>query len=867
MLIEHFRGEPASFSVIPYNDVHPNQIKLTARNREQKRQWAQHIKHVMLAHFNIPNRAKELLFKLGEEDDLPADKNTWKWSHSSSSTTPEYLGRRNQFRRSEMRYRTKKSRELFAASMSMVEDITSPITTGSIIDAGKTKVLDSMIKELQQRNSTLKCDDDKDEYDEATTKEPDEIASEANEDMLLEADDKLSPFDEERPRKSSALDRAKLKLQEVRKYNTKSLPKRIANLKKQRSKTLKETSHFYMDLPPSENVVPTVLKITESPEKASEKAYRRRASLDGTEGTVKILTGEDGTRKMSTASLASMPSMSLRVEHSENGPTKRDIDIIAELLKHHKDEFDRILKKPPKKAPSLNDFEKSTASFELKTVEPPPDESPQQSLAQRLSNFKRDVALPEPLYESLLRNVHVPYKFPSPVLNRSASQPQCRFPKVRRPTEAPPKRPDSDYVSLIYSESGELAGVDGKLLLSNHKKGTHFRKSDTNINYNGHRSHSVDETEDSGSATLHNDSISSETDVISMNGNESNAETIDAMSIDTLSEMSLSIVDHHKSVDNLDSEKVKLPERRVSDVTGMQHHSIIHKQGGRALGSRIALVDYADPKLLFGNHQNHHRRSQTFINRISMQNIQLQRDSVLSSTSSNDSVNTNVTNDPANNSLVPPPSPPFDASKPLPDLPNVDDCYYEKNIESCLESDEVFRDSAIYSDECNDKRYMRPEHIYSTISEVKEMTPAVTPVTPPAPTKPIPPPKIPLHKILPIPLRSAPPPPLPAKPAKLSASSRTPSVSESIKSNSISMEEISSMPPPTLPPPPLPPPLVPPRRDRPPSMTSPSTPVPTGTKIELSTSMAPLGDLPPIPVHETKSVSSWVLTQIKNFDK
>lgn len=861
MLIEHFRGEPASFSVIPYNDVHPNQIKLTARNREQKRQWAQHIKHVMLAHFNIPNRAKELLFKLGEEDDLPADKNTWKWNHSSSSTTPEYLGRRNQFRRSEMRYRTKKSRELFATSLSMVEDITAPIISGGA-DASKTKVLDSMIKELQQRNSTIKCDDDKDKDNEASTKDPDEIATEASEDLLLEADDKLCSFDGEKIRKSSALDRARLKLQEVRRYNTKTLPKRIANLKKQRSKTLKETSHFYMDLPPSDSNSPTVLKITESPEMASEKAYRRRASLDGTEGTPKILNTEDGTRKMSTASLASMPSMSLRIEHSENGPTKRDIDIIAELLKHHKDEFDRILKKPPKKSVSLIDAEKSGTSFGLKTVEPPPDESPQQSLAQRLSNFKRDVALPEPLYESLLRNVHVPYKFPSPVLNRSASQPQCRFPKVRRPSEAPPKRPDSDYVSLIYSESGELAGVDGKLLLSNHKKGTHFRKSDTNINYNGYRTSSTDDTEDGHNIVLLNDSVSSETDAISMNENDSHVEAADAVSIDTLSELSLSIVDHHSSVDNLDSEKLKLPERRASDVTGLQHKSIIHKQGSRALGSRIASVDYADPKLLFGNHQNHHRRSQTFINRISMQNIQLQRDSVLSSTSSNDSVNANVASD-AVNSAAPPPSPPFDASKPLPSLPNVDDFYYEKNIDSCLESDEVFRDSAIYSDECNDKRYMRPEHIYSTISEVKETATATATVA----TKPIPPPKIPSHKINPIPMRAAPPPPLPAKPTKLLSSPRTAFPNDSMRSNSVSMEQLSSMPP-SVPPPPLPPPIVPPRRDRPQSQTiSPAILTQTAAKNELSVLGAPLGDLPPIPVHEPKSVSSWVLTQIKNFDK
>lgn len=68
MLIEHLPGEPTSFTVIPYNDPHPVQIKLTARNRHEKRQWAQHIKQVMLAHFDIPSRAKELVFKLGDEE-------------------------------------------------------------------------------------------------------------------------------------------------------------------------------------------------------------------------------------------------------------------------------------------------------------------------------------------------------------------------------------------------------------------------------------------------------------------------------------------------------------------------------------------------------------------------------------------------------------------------------------------------------------------------------------------------------------------------------------------------------------------------------------------------------------------------------
>ena len=68
MLIEHLPGEPTSFNVIPYNDPHPTQIKLTARNRDQKRQWARHIKQVMLDHLDIPSRAKELVFMLGDEE-------------------------------------------------------------------------------------------------------------------------------------------------------------------------------------------------------------------------------------------------------------------------------------------------------------------------------------------------------------------------------------------------------------------------------------------------------------------------------------------------------------------------------------------------------------------------------------------------------------------------------------------------------------------------------------------------------------------------------------------------------------------------------------------------------------------------------
>lgn len=68
MLSEHLPGEPTSFYVIPYDEPR-NQIKLTAKNRDQKRLWAQHIKGVILEKFdNIPKRAMELVYKLGDEE-------------------------------------------------------------------------------------------------------------------------------------------------------------------------------------------------------------------------------------------------------------------------------------------------------------------------------------------------------------------------------------------------------------------------------------------------------------------------------------------------------------------------------------------------------------------------------------------------------------------------------------------------------------------------------------------------------------------------------------------------------------------------------------------------------------------------------
>lgn len=791
MLIEHLPGDPESFSVIPYNDLHPNQIKLTARNRDQKRKWAQHIKQVMLAHFDIPNRAKELLFQLGEEDDRSTDKNTWRWNHNSS-TTPEYLERRNQYRRSEMRYRSKKSRKIFNSSLSMVEDqFDQPITN---VDNGKTKQLDSMIKELQQRNSLIKQSDDTVSIMSGTTQATDlESRTDENDDLSI-CNDYDIPFDANKalPNKpASALDKAKSKLLEVRIYNTKTLPKRIANLKKQRSKTLKETSKFYMDLP--EENLDTVLKITETSDELSiddgRIVNRRRASLDATDTISKNL--DESNRKLSSVSL--LTPLNLNQKHVLN-KNKRDIDIISELLKDHK-EFDRILKKPPKK---LSESEKSSPNHELRNSKfakgelffklPLPPIPVDVNEFSKSENFIQRDLPPEPIYESLLRNVHVPYKFPSPILNRSFSQPNGRFLKVKRPTEAPPKRPDSDYVTLNFDENGEMTSIDDEVRLPKHR--SNFRKSDTNINY--HVRKMSDEKEpsiESFSSFIEGSrrSTSSETDysTISISSIQT-TKSSDLMAPQntsqehppTFNNSSSSSTEVFKSVDHLNFGKAlnKLPERRVSDVTGMHRKSIIHKQGSKALGSRIASVDYADPKILFANNHSYISfTSKPFIQSLA----NLQRDSAFSLTSSNDSVNIATNHDNSKGSTVEPQQVTVIYTNQIVsksdtiDVPTVnvckasspshssssssgDDSYYEKTVESYLENDGIFRDSAIYSDDNTEKPYSRPEHIYSTIDEVKQQEKV----------KPAIPPKLNLAKVQnsSVITRSAPPPPVPAKP-------------------------------------------------------------------------------------------------------
>ncbi|KAJ6641208.1 Pleckstrin likey domain-containing family G member 1 [Pseudolycoriella hygida] len=697
MLIEHLRGEPCSFNVIPY--PHPSQIKLTAKNREVKRQWAHHIKQVMLAHFDIPSRAVELVFKLGDDEEgSTSDKNTWKWGTNSSSATPEYLERRNQYRRSEMRYRSsKKQRKTMAASISMEgfdsktqEKYFNRSMDDSILSAPKSNLKTKI--NCNHRDDNCNCSLVKSELNSTLSrkngmKDKDGRGRSKSEPRISDIFiNKHNTFPEQSPAKLSTeslfpkaatINMSKARQTDaVKRYTTKTLPKRIANLKKQRARSMKETSKFYMELP----IEDTVLRITESTENLS-KVDGSEEKPDDTKTALEI---DDSTQKT-----------------DERLGTKKDVEIICDLLKEKQKEFDRILNKPPKKKSFDNG--KFGGCPEVPVPPHDADEStekvPQAPERIYRANSSSEFNANEPIYESLLRNVHVPYKY-SPVLSRSISQPQQKTCRV-----AKRERPESDYVTLVYSGMGQLQSVDGHVMVASFKVDPlTMRNSDSNINYN--KVNASLGQDDEGISSSSSGNLDSQN---SLNNESIHVEVNDENSIkDSCSTIS------NKSIDNI-STKTTRSERRTSDAsTDLCHQHIFHKQGSESLGSRIAHLDYADPKTLFASHSNNN----ILINK---HFLKTQRDSAFSLTSSNDSVN--------------------DTKQNLLEV-LCNDSYYEKSVEDSLEQEDVFRDSAIYSDDCNERK---TENLY----EVPNYSP------PPLPRKS--PPRIPKK-----PLRS--PPPLPPKP-------------------------------------------------------------------------------------------------------
>lgn len=489
--------------------------------------------------------------------------------------------------------------------------------------------------------------------------------------------------------KTTTMNRNKIRNGEVKMYNTKTLPKRIANLKKQRARSMKETSKFYMDLPMDD----TVLRITESSENLNK--------IDGTNVT------EDDAK--TTCSIDdTTPS-----QCDDRLGTKKDIEIICDLLKDKQKEFDRILNKPPKKK-SFDNGKYSSVNQEIPAVPPPDDDN--QSTEQNSKEISQshetiphtnsttnEFTSSEPLYESLLRNVHVPYKY-SPVLSRSISQPQQKSGRV---TKRDAKRPESDYVTLVYSETGQLESVDGHVIVASLKDDPlTMRSSDSNINYN--KVNASIGRDDEGISSSSSGNLDSQNSL----HNETSGR-VDGNNECGINESCSTI--SNKSIDNI-STKTSRSERRISDAsTDRCHQHVIHKQGSETLGSRIAHLDYADPKTLFTSHST----SNILINK---HFLKTQRDSAFSLTSSNDSV--------------------CDTKHPILEA-MCNDSYYEKSVDISLEKEDVFRDSAIYSDDCNERKV---ENLY----EVPNYSPPLLPRKSP--------PRIPKKPAL----RS--PPPLPPKP-------------------------------------------------------------------------------------------------------
>ncbi|XP_055379817.1 uncharacterized protein LOC129610976 isoform X2 [Condylostylus longicornis] len=698
MLTEHLPGEPTSFNVIPYDE--PRHLtKLTARNRDEKKLWAQNIKSVIIENLDIPNRAKELVFKLGDEEDRTPDKNARKWTLNTSTPTPVYLERRNQYRRSEIRNRSKMKRKTVTNSSSF--DILNNIKP-KLLESNRS-IDDNFIISLSNRAFNLNlnetgenlhimnvvdCKDSNNDgikiklnytKDSKSSKHISNLAKSDNENISCH----------EKPMKSN-------KKVEVKMYNTKTIPKRIATIKKNRANK-KETATFYMDIAEFNN---TVLKITES----SENLFEVSKDITGSDLHEKANESENKEFLVPYQESQAVQNYNDNNENSEKIlseiSVKKDAEIIVALIKGSKD-FEKILNKSPRKKSIDNG--RSLISSDLRksilTTPPPPpptSSSPPFEVEKHLT--QRQIFNPEPaeepVYETLLRNVHVPYKF-SPVLNRSKSQQYYRPNKNKNKLN---QRPESDYVTLVYDKSNSLENT----LINEIKIGDALRNSDSRINYQ-----TLTKCENTSTSTKKKNvsqgnfmeticsvPIKNQIDVVLPENQKS---LIQKLKPATDSSFLPRMI---KSVDNINQAfKKKPPERRVSDVSEMCRRQNIHNR----VGERMAHLDYADPKTIF--------QSCSIINSvISLSNHQ--RDSVFSLSSSSDSVSTGAKTTLAaqkhsihdnNDQKLKTHTEQFST-----------DFTYEDCVENCLENE--FRDSAIFSDDNIERRQENHFEFYSTVN-------------------------------------------------------------------------------------------------------------------------------------------------------
>ncbi|XP_065366751.1 uncharacterized protein GEFmeso isoform X2 [Calliphora vicina] len=743
MLSEHLAGEPTSFYVIPYDEPR-HQIKLTAKNRDQKRLWTQHIKSVILEKFdNIPLRAKELVYQLGDEEDRSADKNTWKWSLHTTSSTPTYLERRNHFRRSEMRNRSKTKRKTISNTNSLdvfsettptkdAKNLTKLISKSaeSINDnslaSRESAVLEDIVLRSQEEVDNCKCvknqkckccvNRDKDTASKSARQshktfrfgsKPLKERSKSVPRISLHIEHFEKVASEQGKEVAVTTAKEAKTVIDVNQNNSKNTcTKRLSSLKRQKNKT-KETSTFYMALSEFEDASDTVLKITESSEnilhngKSEDKELSKEMAKSTNFLPDVVMKGnlEEENHVMST-SFTLTPA----------DKAKHDAEIVLDLLKNSK-EFDKLYAKIQKKR-SLEKTLQSSKSLDFKfnkTVDrlelppelpprppsrsPPPLENEKDCMEYKSLTLETE---DEPIYESLLRNVHVPYKF-SPPLGRSKS---VQYNKCKE-NKQPSPRPESDYVTLVYTAEGILQNVGGEAVhksptktesnLSQHSSNassTTTLKERDSFNNELPSEHNSLDCSAQMSASYHCSPIYSSINEVNPNRSNTPRSLLKRLwSNSTLIGEDLSANRLSRSVHNL--------ERRGSDSFEVDRHSILHLPGSETIGERMAHVDYADPRTLFN------------IIKYDDPN-QMQRDSVLSLTSSNDSV-----------------------CEHKPDKGKYKDATnsfeYEDSVEACLEND--FRDSAIYSDD-NDRRLDKSNSFRNSKNPPLKPKPAYVPPLP-----------------------------------------------------------------------------------------------------------------------------------------
>lgn len=472
---------------------------------------------------------------------------------------------------------------------------------------------------------------------------------------------------------------------QIKMYNSKTLPKRIEKIKKSREK--KETAKFYTEI--------------ESTDEHQQQAQ------DSSETVLKIVEPIEDPQPVQE------PQETDKTEASPpSSPKRKDAEIIKSILVQSELAARRLQKTGMSRRTSLEKIEQCSPLSSRKLaealaaikVESPSNENPE-------PKSKEQSPTEEPLYEELLRNVHVPYKFAPPMLKRSQSVSSASSVKEVTVIDTAAKctnddnddGSECDYVTLKY-EDDKLETVDGVYV--NQGSSSDDAKNDkslTNSETNLDRRESLPKPK----SFLHK-----------LMSSKSHDE-------DATSQRSMSISSRKSFEGGLNSSwKNMIYKSSNTDISVVLSTPPIYRQGSEDLGNRIAHVDYADPKTLFSSSSN------ILINKSSLN----QRDSVVSSSS--DSIV-----DPQKQLLL------MQQNSEV-----FSDSYYEDTAESVLEND--FRDSAIYSDDSNEKKseLTSPEHIYATVNKT--------------PAKPAIPPKL-LKKPTLLPKSSPVHPPVPARPSNL----------------------------------------------------------------------------------------------------